>query len=247
MDYQIWEEKNLIDQSKNLSKKEKNDKCDTISDIEIKSNKKILIDITGQKNRGIYKIVNKCNNKYYVGRTNDFDKRWKKHKSDLNKNRHPNDMLQHSWNKYGENNFEFIIVECSNDCLLRLEQKYLTIAENEQDKCYNLNFNSLYGNDSLSEYSKEKIRNSLLGRKHTEETINKISESKIGAKHHFYGKKHNDITRLKMSNAHKGKKHTDESKKRISESKIGRPISQETRLKISNAIKNKKLTNIKQV
>lgn len=217
MNNNLWDEKNLIDHQKNLSQKEKNDKCDIISNTDQGLKEKILNDITIQS--GIYKIINKLNGKYYVGRTTNFEERWLKHKSDLIKNRHHNDILQRSWNKYGADNFEFIIVERTHSLLKELEQTYLTIAENEQDKCYNLNFNALYGNDKLSEHSREKIRKSRIGKQHSIETKNKISNSKSGTNHHLFGKKHSEETRLKMSNAHKGKKHTEYSKNKISESK----------------------------
>lgn len=235
----IWEEnKNILPNRINF-KHEENVKCDIMNETNPNVEKKHLNDIT-PKNSGIYKIVNKINGKYYVGRTNNFEERWLKHKSDLIKNRHHNDVLQRAWNKHGENNFEFIIIERTQSLLKELEQTYLTIAENEQDKCYNLNFNALYGNDKLSERSREKIRKSRIGKKHSVETKNKISSSKSGINHHLFGKKHSVETRLKMSEVHKGKKHSFESRNKISESKKGKPISPETKLKISNSIKNKK-------
>jgi group I intron endonuclease len=106
---------------------------------------------------GVYKIINKVNNKYYVGSTSNFKKRWNQHIKLLNRNKHKNDYLQNVWNKYGEKSFEFIVVEYTDVNLVKIiEQKYLDIAEKEQDKSYNLNFNSLGG--CLSEYSKEKIK-----------------------------------------------------------------------------------------
>ena len=215
---EIWEEnKNILLNQINY-KHEEIVKCDITNETNLSVEKRLLNDIT-QKKSGIYKIINKVNGKYYVGRTNNFEDRWQKHKTDLVKNRHHNDLLQNSWNKYGENNFKFLIVESSESDLKELEQKYLNIAEKEQDKCYNLNFNALYGNDKLSLYSKDKIRNSLLGKKHSIETKNKISNSKSGTNHHFYGKKLSEETKLKMSNSHKGKKHTLDSKQKISDSK----------------------------
>jgi len=59
------------------------------------------------KKSGIYKIINKVNGKYYIGSSNDIKGRWSEHKNDLKANRHDNDYLQKSWNKYGEENFEF--------------------------------------------------------------------------------------------------------------------------------------------
>lgn len=76
---------------------------------------------------GVYKIVNVINQKFYIGSTKDFNHRWEdEHKYFLNKNKHINPYLQHAWNKYGEQNFKFeIIEECSPDqCLIR-EQYYL--------------------------------------------------------------------------------------------------------------------------
>lgn len=60
---------------------------------------------------GIYKIVNITNSKVYIGQSNNIKKRWTEHRSALNNNRHVNVHLQNAWNKYGENNFEFVIIE----------------------------------------------------------------------------------------------------------------------------------------
>ena len=88
---------------------------------------------------GVYKIVNKINGKYYVGSSNDIKCRWSGHKNKLNNNVHENSHLQRSWNKYGSNNFDFIIVEETlNDKLS--EQHYLDIAKNERKNCYNTSF-----------------------------------------------------------------------------------------------------------
>ena len=65
---------------------------------------------------GIYKIENKINGKIYIGQSNNIYKRWYSHKNSLRRNVHDNDYLQNAWNKYGEENFEFSIVEiCEND------------------------------------------------------------------------------------------------------------------------------------
>lgn len=59
----------------------------------------------------IYKIVNKVNNKVYIGQTYDISKRKSAHFNDLKNNRHSNQYLQNAWNKYGGENFELIIIE----------------------------------------------------------------------------------------------------------------------------------------
>lgn len=71
---------------------------------------------------GIYCIENKINGKKYIGLSRDIKGRWQQHQSDLNKNKHPNPHLQHSWNKYGHENFKFWIVEvCMEDKLSNRE------------------------------------------------------------------------------------------------------------------------------
>lgn len=80
----------------------------------------------GSKLCGIYKITNKINNKMYIGQSKDIINRWDKHKNELNSNKHKNDYLQKSWNKYGEENFDFeIIVLCEPAELNRLEKHYI--------------------------------------------------------------------------------------------------------------------------
>lgn len=60
----------------------------------------------------VYKIENKINGKLYIGSTcKSFNKRRGEHLCSLIKNYHFNKHLQSAWNKYGENNFEFIIIE----------------------------------------------------------------------------------------------------------------------------------------
>lgn len=91
---------------------------------------------------GIYKIINKINNKYYVGGSINIKERWISHKCYLNKKKHKNKHLESAWHKYGKHNFEFLIIETLLETitikeLLNVEQKYLDIAKNEQDKCYN--------------------------------------------------------------------------------------------------------------
>jgi group I intron endonuclease len=81
---------------------------------------------------GVYKILNRVTNKIYVGSSINIFSRWKKHKTDLVYNRHGNIHLQRSWNKYGESNFAFSIIEnCSN--FLEREQYYLDTLLYAQD------------------------------------------------------------------------------------------------------------------
>ncbi len=59
----------------------------------------------------IYGIKNKVNSKYYIGQTINLPGRKSRHIRLLRKNEHHSKYLQNSWNKYGEENFTFEIIE----------------------------------------------------------------------------------------------------------------------------------------
>lgn len=92
--------------------------------------------------RGIYKIINQQTGKYYVGSSRNIPRRWKKHTKMLNANRHVNKKLQNAWNKYGQDCFQFVVIEelTESISLIDAEQKYLNVASSEQSKTYNLKF-----------------------------------------------------------------------------------------------------------
>ena len=65
---------------------------------------------------GIYIITNKINNKVYIGQSVDIRTRWWNHRCELNRNNHYNRHLQGAWNKYGDDNFDFsVLEECTQD------------------------------------------------------------------------------------------------------------------------------------
>lgn len=99
--------------------------------------------------KGIYKITNLNNNKFYIGSSKNIQQRWAKHKALLRYNKHENSKLQNSWNKHGEDNFLFeIIEECEEESLFIREQYYLDtllfaqeFTRKENDKFYQLGYN----------------------------------------------------------------------------------------------------------
>jgi len=75
---------------------------------------------------GIYKITNLVNGHFYVGSSVNVYNRFHTHKTKLKKNIHVNKYLQNAFNKYGENNFLFTVLEyCDKNCIQDREQYYL--------------------------------------------------------------------------------------------------------------------------
>lgn len=91
-------------------------------------------------NSTIYTITNLITEAFYIGSTMNWGNRKKQHLTDLRCNSHNNKYLQSSWNKHGENNFSFDVLEefenITRDELLKKEQEYIDQA-NKKD-LYNL-------------------------------------------------------------------------------------------------------------
>lgn len=88
---------------------------------------------------GIYAIKNKLNNKIYIGQSINIENRWYGHKTSLRHNKHGNKHLQNSWNKYGEDNFDFIVLEeCLEDELNEKEVYWISkLGGCDSDDLYN--------------------------------------------------------------------------------------------------------------
>lgn len=140
----------------------------------------------------VYKITNIINNKFYIGSTKYFITRKTHHIYTLNKKIHRNIYLQRSWDKYGEINFKFEILEenIEKESLLIREQYYLdTLKPYIRNNGYNIN--PIAGSNlgfKMPKSAIEKIRQANIGKKHSEETKIKISEVQKGKKRKFISK-----------------------------------------------------------
>lgn len=144
-------------------------------------------------NCGIYVIVNLVNNKKYIGSTINFKNRWDKHKKDLKNNKHHSIHLQRAWNKYGEENFLFEVLEYVQDVndLIQIEQYYLDWMETwKEENGYNICSTA----------------GSTLGIKLSVEIRKQRSERVKGAKNPMYGKHFSDESKEKMAITQRGEK-----------------------------------------
>lgn len=108
-------------------------------------------------------ILNKINNKVYIGQSIDIYARHRQHKSELNNNKHCNKHLQNAWNKYGKENFKFsILCETLQSKLNELEQYYIYCFSSDDME---FGYNGSRGGDAsnMTEKTKKKISNTLKG------------------------------------------------------------------------------------
>lgn len=85
---------------------------------------------------GIYKIINVKNKKFYIGSSINIEKRKYHHINSLRKDKHFNRHLQRAFNKYGEEWFEFSIIEkeVELDKLTEREQYYIDTLKPEYNQ-----------------------------------------------------------------------------------------------------------------
>lgn len=171
---------------------------------------------------GIYSIENIKNKKKYIGKSVDIERRFSYHKYHLTKNSHYNKHLQNSWNKDGEDNFNFeIIKECNKEELGTLEIHYIKLYKTKDSR---FGFNLTDGGEGMlghvpSKETRLKKSLALLGKKLPLERIKNISLSligkRVGDKNPNYGKHPSEETKRKNGNGMRNKKHSDETKEKM--------------------------------
>lgn len=118
------------------------------------------------KTTGVYSIYCSGNQKLYIGSAVSIKGRWAVHRCALRKSEHTNKHLQNSFNKYGEDSFEFSVVElCSKDELILREQFWMDFY-----KCY----------DPSVGMNNSPTASTTIGFRHSEATKRKISEMMKG-------------------------------------------------------------------
>lgn len=174
---------------------------------------------------GIYKIQSIINpERTYIGSAIHISKRWKEHLRLLKKGKHHSKKLQSHFDKYGESDLVFIIIE---PCL----PEFLTIREDTYFKPLPF-FNICPKAGSPlgmrhSEEAKEKNRKANSGKKYSDE-VNKKKGSP-GKANPMYG-----VRLSGKKNGMFGKHHSEESKQRIRETKKDIVFTDEWRKKLSD-------------
>src|SRR6266545_437257 len=75
---------------------------------------------------GVYQIRCLITGQIYIGSAVNMLARWAEHQRSLRRGIHVNQHLQQAWNKYGEEKFEFTVVEyVKRAFLLRIEQEWI--------------------------------------------------------------------------------------------------------------------------
>ena len=155
--------------------------------------------------RGIYKIINVVNNKFYVGSAVDLKRRKTRHFSELRTGKHNNRHLQAAWVKYGEQAFVFVVVEEVPAEVDLLAAENIWLKEHVgKDYCYNLGVDATAPMTGFG-----------------------------GELSPTWGYKHTEEARAVIAATSKGRTQDAETIKRKTAHLIGKPKSAEVRAKIS--------------
>lgn len=167
----------------------------------------------------IYKIINVVTDDFYVGSAVKPKRRKWEHWTSLKKGTHHCASLQKAWCEFGEDAFEFCILEeVPDESLLTVEDTYLATNAG-QPHCYNTALSTQIPS-STQEAVRTKISAALkkmytahpeahprFGKKHTPETRAKISATKKESPvKPWLGKSRDEETRKKIGDTQRGVK-----------------------------------------
>jgi group I intron endonuclease len=211
----------------------------------------LITKIDKSKISGVYIIYNVITEKVYIGQSKNIYKRINMHKTNLYNNKHENNHLQNSWNKYKIISFIFGILEkCSIEKLKEREEYWIKSIEKSQryniiENCFTLTEEQIQKirdktkkrkGHQMSELGKIRWLEKNKGLKRSQESIKKIIEGRL-KKGEFFSKE----SKEKISLIHKGKPKKLEAIEKMRLKKLGKKDSEETKKKKSEAFKNSKL------
>lgn len=172
----------------------------------------------------VYSISNLYNNKLYVGSSVNFKYRKWCHINALKNNKHHSPILQNSWNKYGEYQFQFDIIEIVNNKnnLIEREQFWIDFL-NPEFNCSPTAGSPLGVKHTIK--ARKNMSKAHKGKKLSPKSILKRSLKQSGKNHWNYGCNMSDETKRKISeslklfnknNNRKKYNHTEETKNKLS-------------------------------
>lgn len=172
---------------------------------------------------GIYRIVCLATGKPYIGSAINLAKRKREHLHYLRKNAHHSITLQRAWDKHGEENFAFEVIELVLPMfLLEREQYWLDTLKPFGENGYNINSDarSRMGMRHTTE-TRERLRQANLGKTYGEETKRKHSEA---------GKRRtqSEAAREKVRLANIGQKRSAEARESMRKAQLGKKQSEAT-------------------
>lgn len=214
-------------------------------------------------NSGVYQIKSKLDGRLYVGSSVDVYVRWREHKYNaMNHNLKIKQVICRAIEKYGEENFEWSIIElCDPDVLIEREQYWLDILTPFTDNGKGFNVRKVADSNVgiiRTDESKAKQRISAKGKTRSEQTRRRMSENwrEKRSKEYFENlslrvrgdnnpAKRPDV-KDKISKSMKGRtwKHDEERVKRHSELRRGRTYTAEQRQRMSDAQQKNKTRSV---
>lgn len=126
--------------------------------------------------KGIYYIECQKTKRKYVGSSNDINRRWIKHRTELKNGVHHNQFLQRVYNKYGFKNLIFVVIEVCEELVLTDREIYYIDKYKSLDRRYGFNFSipQIHPMMKTSEEYRKKLSDAKKGK--TPSNINLMRE-----------------------------------------------------------------------
>lgn len=204
-----------------------------------------MVDIPLKHVSGIYAFVHLGSGSLYIGQGFNCRRRFNEHLSRLRSKCHGNPHFQAAFNKYGEGQFVFVLMEkCPTTQLAEREQHWMDECR-KRCEMYNVHpaSKSPLGVKRSAE-TKAKIgaasKGRCLGRKHTPEELEKMSSSQKGRKRPPFSQQWRENLSASLR-GRKGPVLSKESREKIASQLRGRPVPQERKDKIRATLKGRPL------
>jgi group I intron endonuclease len=179
---------------------------------------------------GVYTITNLKNGKCYVGSALSFRRRWYEHQSYFRRGVHHAKHLQHAWNKYGPEAFEFKpLLICAPKDLLMYEQRAMDTLKPEYNTA------PTAGNTLGVKLSPEAIAKMVAYRTGRKQDPEHVAKRAAGLR----GQTRTAEAKERMSIAATGRECTPETRAKLAAHNTGKTMPAETRAKIGDALRGR--------